>query len=175
MMTIFIPLWLLSFVSVYIYFQTTEIVNRILNVAGLMIAYAAIQPIVRDNIPEATTITLVDILIYSDLIINILFLVESIDLRPYYDSPANATETPTNTDYARWKDGLFLASLAIAILNVVLVLILIVIYLLKKDGYKADPLPRSEFAIIDNPDDPKHQQNWTLTLLMERKFARYRE
>ena len=90
MMTIFIPLWLLTFVSVYIYFQTTEIVNRILNVAGLMIAYAAIQPIVRDNIPEATTITLVDILIYSDLIINILFLVGSISLRPYYDSPTTA-------------------------------------------------------------------------------------
>lgn len=65
MMTIFIPLWLLSFVSVYIYFQTPEIMNRIVNVAGLMIAYAAIQPIVRENIPEATTITLVDLLIYS--------------------------------------------------------------------------------------------------------------
>lgn len=47
MMTIFIPLWLLSFVSVYIYFQTTEIITRIVNVAALMIAYAAIQPIVR--------------------------------------------------------------------------------------------------------------------------------
>ena len=47
MMTIFIPLWLLSFVSVYIYFQTTEIMNPVVNVAGLMLAYAAIQPIVR--------------------------------------------------------------------------------------------------------------------------------
>lgn len=51
MMTIFIPLWLLSFVSVYIYFQTAEIMNRIVNVAGIMIAYAAIQPIVRENLP----------------------------------------------------------------------------------------------------------------------------
>jgi hypothetical protein len=38
--------------------------NRIINVAGLMIAYAAIQPIVRENIPEATTLTLVDCLFY---------------------------------------------------------------------------------------------------------------
>lgn len=51
MMTIFIPLYLLSFVSVYIYFQTAEILNRIVNVAGIMIAYAAIQPIVRENLP----------------------------------------------------------------------------------------------------------------------------
>ena len=46
-MTIFIPLWLLSFISVYVFYQTTEIMNRIVNVAALMIAYAAIQPIVR--------------------------------------------------------------------------------------------------------------------------------
>ena len=51
MITIFVPLWLLSFTSVYIYFQTTEILGRVVNVAALMIAYAAIQPIVRENLP----------------------------------------------------------------------------------------------------------------------------
>jgi len=64
-MTIFIPLWLLSFISIYIFYQTTEIMNRIVNVAALMIAYATIQPIVRENMPDATSLTLVDILIYS--------------------------------------------------------------------------------------------------------------
>lgn len=47
MMTIFIPIWLLGFISVYVFYQTTEIMNRIINVAALMIAYAAVQPIVR--------------------------------------------------------------------------------------------------------------------------------
>lgn len=47
MMTIFIPLWLLAFISIYVFYQTAEILNRIINVAALMIAYAAIQPIVR--------------------------------------------------------------------------------------------------------------------------------
>ena len=65
MMTIFIPLWLLSFISLYVYFQPAEIMGRILNVAALMIAYAAITPIVRDNLPEASSITLVDLLLYS--------------------------------------------------------------------------------------------------------------
>jgi hypothetical protein len=46
-----VPLWLLAFISIYIFYQTTEIMNRIINVAALMIAYAAIQPIVRENIP----------------------------------------------------------------------------------------------------------------------------
>ena len=39
--------------------------NRLVNIAGLMIAYAAIQPIVRENLPEAITITMVDLLIYA--------------------------------------------------------------------------------------------------------------
>lgn len=64
MMTIFVPLWLLAFISIYVFYQTTEIMNRIVNVAALMIAYAAIQPIVRENLPDATSLTLVDLLIY---------------------------------------------------------------------------------------------------------------
>lgn len=63
-MTIFIPIWLLGFISVYVFYQTTEIMNRIINVAALMIAYAAVQPIVRENLPDAISITLVDLLIY---------------------------------------------------------------------------------------------------------------
>jgi hypothetical protein len=169
MMTIFVPLWLLSFLSIYIYFQSTEIMNRIVNVAGLMIAYAAIQPIVRDNLPEATTITLVDILIYTELLINILFLIRSVDVRDYYDSPP-ATTYPflLNTDYDRWNDGLYIASLIIAIANVIIVVVLIIIYLVKKSGYKAAPLPRSVFSI-------SNRENWSLTLIQERAFARYKE
>jgi len=109
--------------------------NRIVNVAGLMIAYAAIQPIVRDNLPEAITITLVDLLIYSELLINILFLVKSIDLRGYFDDPTAGS--PTNLDYNRWADGLFIASLVISIGNVLIVAILIINYLCKKSSYKA--------------------------------------
>lgn len=144
-MTIFIPLWLLSFVSVYIYFENTEIVNRIVNVAGLMVAYAAIQPIVRENLPEAISITLVDLLIYSELLINILFLWRSIDLRAFFDDPTAGS--PTNLDYDRWADGLFIASLVIAIANVIIVVVLILYYMVKKSGYKAKSLPRISFSI----------------------------
>lgn len=170
MMTIFIPLWLLSFVSVYIYFQSTEIMNRIVNVAALMIAYAAIQPIVRENLPQATTITLVDILIYAELLINILFLCKSITLRGLYDdTPSSSLPIQeTNFGYNRWQDGLFLASFAISLANVLIVAILIIIYLINRRGYKAKPLPRSVFSISDT-------ENWTLSLLMSRRFARYKQ
>ena len=171
MMTIFIPLWLLSFVSVYIYFQTTEIMNRLVNIAGLMIAYAAIQPIVRENLPEAITITLVDLLIYLELLINILFLARTIDVRVLDDGSPNPPTLPlsqTNEGYNRWNDGLFIASLVISIVNIAIVMILIFKYMIQSRNYKADPLPRGVFGIND-------RQNWTLTLLMERGFARYRE
>lgn len=49
-----------------------------MNVAGLMIAYATVQPIVRLNLPDATGLTLIDTLIYGELLINILFLARSI-------------------------------------------------------------------------------------------------
>lgn len=107
-----------------------------------------------------------DLLIYSELLINILFLVKSIDLRRYFDDPTAGS--PTNLDYNRWTDGLFLASLVIALANVLIVAILIINYLCKKSTYKAEPLPRNVFSI-------SNEENWTLTLLMERAFARYKE
>ena len=85
MLSIFIPIWLLSFMSVYIFYETTEIMNRIMNVSALMIAYAAIMPIVRENLPDVTGVTLVDILIYLELLVNVFFLVRSIELTGYDD------------------------------------------------------------------------------------------
>jgi hypothetical protein len=70
--------------------------------------------------------------------------------------------------YNRWNDPLFLISFAIALLNVLIVGVLIVIYLCKKGSYKAKPLPKCAFSLSDH-------QNWTLSLLMERTFARYKQ
>ena len=64
--------------------------NRIINVAALMIAYAAIQPIVRENLPDATTLTFVDLLIYMELLVNILFLARSISIRNLFDDQNQA-------------------------------------------------------------------------------------
>lgn len=93
-----------------------------------------------------------DVLIYSELLINILFIVSSINTRNLQDSPSDPT-TPaseTNAGYSRWDDSYFIASLIISIVNVIAVLILIVIYLCKKGGYKAKPLPKTSFSISDH-------------------------
>jgi hypothetical protein len=168
MMTIFIPIWLLGFISVYVFYQTTEIMNRIINVAALMIAYAAVQPIVRENLPDATSLTLVDLLIYMEIITNILFLARSISIRDYFDDATVASDPSlTNANYDRWSDSLFIISFALTIANVVIVAILIFIYMYNKQSYKAEPIKRKPFSI-------SAQENWTLNLLMERAFARYK-
>lgn len=86
------------------------------------------------------------------------------------DSPSdpNTPVDQTNFGYDRWADGYFLTSLALAFANVAVVAVLIVIYFSRKGGFKAEPLPKSSFSI-------SKRENWTLTLLMERTFARYRE
>lgn len=169
MMTIFIPLWLLGFISVYVFYQTTEIMNRIINVAALMIAYAAVQPIVRENLPDATSLTLVDLLIYMEILTNILFLARSISIRGYFDDDASAPDPSlTNSNYDRWNDGLFIASVALTIANVVIVAVLIFVYLFRKRSFKGPPIKRRPFSI-------SREENWTLKLLMERAYARYKE
>lgn len=168
MMTIFIPLWLLGFISIYVFYQTTEIMNRIINVAGLMIAYAAVQPIVRENLPDATSLTLVDLLIYMELLTNILFLVRSINIRHYFDEDTAPNPSLTNKNYDRWGDGLFIASVVLTLANVIIVVILILIYLYKKRSYKVPSFKRRPFSI-------GKEENWTLNLLMDRAYARYKE
>lgn len=97
-----------------------------------MIAYAAIQPIVRENIPEATTLTLVDCLFYLELLINILFLAKTIDLRSFSDDdptdPDITPREPSTYTYSRWEDPLFIISFVFTLVNLVIVIILIIRY-----------------------------------------------
>ena len=128
---IFVPVWLLSIMSVYIFFETVEIGNRIMNVSAIIFTFAAIQPVVRQNLPHATSITLVDILIYSQFLVNALFLINTIGVRGY-DDTIKAPAYPSNNGYNRWNDGLFIASLCIAILNVIVVAVLVIYYYTQK-------------------------------------------
>ena len=133
LMTIYIPVLLLSIMSVYIFFETAEIGNRIMNVSAITFTFAAIQPVIRKNLPNATSITLVDFVIYLQLIANVLFLINSIRVRGYYDTKENApADADFNNDYNRWGDGLFIANLCIASINLLAIVILVIYYYCKK-------------------------------------------
>ena len=46
--TIFLPLWLLGIINLGIFFQETGLADRIGSIAGLMIAFVALIPVIRD-------------------------------------------------------------------------------------------------------------------------------
>ena len=49
--TIFVPLWLLSIISIGIFYQSTLLAGRIENLTGLMFAFVAIITVIRQQIP----------------------------------------------------------------------------------------------------------------------------
>lgn len=100
-----------------------------------------------------------------------MFLARSIDIRGY-DDEADATGPNTNNDYDRWEDPLFIISIAITAINFLIIMILLIVYFIKKSNYKTDFIPKRIFAISDKPEK---LQNWTLKLLMDRAFARYKQ
>lgn len=59
LLTIFLPLWLLGFINLLIFFQDNNFGDRLANITGVMIAFSALIPTIRSQIPPAPQITLV--------------------------------------------------------------------------------------------------------------------
>lgn len=51
--TIFFPLWMLGIINIGIFFQDEVLGKRFLNIAALMIAYVALIPTIRDEVPPS--------------------------------------------------------------------------------------------------------------------------
>jgi hypothetical protein len=49
--TIFLPLWLLAIINLGIFYQNTSMGDRVGSIAGIAIAFVALIPTIRDNIP----------------------------------------------------------------------------------------------------------------------------
>ena len=58
-MTIFLPLWLLGIMNLGIFFQDNGLADRIGSLAGLMIAFVALIPVIRSELPPNPNITFV--------------------------------------------------------------------------------------------------------------------
>lgn len=63
---IFVPLWILSFTNIVIFWASpADVSGRLQTISGLMIAYAALLPTIRDKIPPSPNITLLEYMVYS--------------------------------------------------------------------------------------------------------------
>ena len=78
LLTISLPIWILGWVSLAIFFQDFGLGDRIASIATVMIAYTQFFVIIRQQLPKTHKITFMETLINTSIIINIFCLIESV-------------------------------------------------------------------------------------------------
>lgn len=107
---IFIPLWLLGIINLGIFFENEDLGNRIQGISGLMIAFAALIPTIRNQIPPHPGWIFIEILVYLEAGTCLLALFHSIQIREEVGFSLN------------WRESAyFLVSLGITIFTFVYV------------------------------------------------------
>jgi hypothetical protein len=137
MIRIFVPIIILSVISLLIFVQEnakdvngfTTLARRIASGCSLMIAYVALVPMIRSNLPPTPSVTLIEILIYSSTIPNFFAIISNVftnftDFQDFFDH------------YKAFTDGLFIASFIISILSFILLLLLVIVFANK--NYQSD-------------------------------------
>lgn len=149
MIRIFVPITILSAISMTIFAQEnavdgggfTELAKRIASGCSLMIAYVALIPMIRGNLPPTPSVTLVEILIYVSTVPNFLaiisvFTTSFTDYQDFFDN------------YKPFLDPLFEVSFAICLLSLLTLAAVMIVYA-RKDYkseftiYKFTPAPMS--------------------------------
>ena len=57
--TIFFPLWLMGIINLGIFFQSPDLADRIASIATMMIAFVALIPIIREQVPPNPKLTII--------------------------------------------------------------------------------------------------------------------
>ena len=154
MIRIFVPIIILSIISLIIFVQEnakdgngfTTLAKRIASGCSLMIAYVALVPMIRSNLPPTPSITLVEILIYISTIPNFLAIVSNIlinyiDYQDFFDH------------YKIFSDRLFIASFVISVLSLILLIIMVFIYAQK--DYQSNFFIKNKYpASVDEMRSP---------------------
>jgi len=115
--TIFLPLWLLGIINLGIFFQDENLADRIASIAALMIAFVALIPTIREQIPPNPKIVFIEILVYMETLTSLFALIHSLDVRK--------TE---GFDLIWYENGLFMVSFVITIVTVILVVALMILH-----------------------------------------------
>ena len=82
-LTIFIPLVLITILTLFTFVQGPNFNDKIANIATLMIVYVGLMPVIRDSLPPTTKITLIDIVLYFQLAISVLCLIRGKQIKDF--------------------------------------------------------------------------------------------
>lgn len=121
--TIFIPLFVLSFITHGIFSTTPELDGRIAVIATILIAFIAMVPSIRDSIPPNPYITAAELLIYFQTLIQVLCLAQSINISKKYQGVEDKTHF--TREYIPSADPLYITSYFIFWIGTSLELLLI--------------------------------------------------
>jgi hypothetical protein len=119
-LTIFIPLILITVLTLFTFVQGPDFNDKIGNLATLMIVYVGLMPAINDALPSSTGIVLIDIVVYCQLTVNILCLIRGQYIMDY--------NTIDFQNYSVWSDVLFIISFFIAILTFIALLFLLIYF-----------------------------------------------
>lgn len=154
MIRIFVPILILSTISLLIFVQEnatdgngfTTLAKRIASGCSLMIAYVALVPMIRSNLPPTPSVTLVEILIYASTIPNFLAIISNlfthfIDYNDFF------------SNYTPFSDGLFISSFVISVVSFIILTIVMAAF--SRKTYQADyTIPKLPSATVENVLSP---------------------
>ena len=82
-LTIFLPILLLTILTLFTFVQAPDYNDKIANIATLMIVYASLMPVIDQSLPPTTSLTLIDLVVYLQLLINLISLFRGYIIKDY--------------------------------------------------------------------------------------------
>lgn len=107
--------------------------DRVGSISGIMIAFVALIPTIRENIPPSPRIVFIEILVYLNTLTSVFVLVDSLIVRDLGDYQF------------QWREsGLFLVSAIITVLSFLIIIVMMFLhYFVWKKSYKTNKTENS--------------------------------
>lgn len=129
---IFIPIWILGFINVLVFFQANDLAGKLAIIATIALAFIAFFPTINASVPNTPGIKMIDILIYLEVLTTFLSMIDS--LITWNTLPGTYVfEYATNAWF-----------IATVIINILCVIVVVVIYFIHKVSWE-------RAYIADNP------------------------
>ena len=81
--TIFIPLWVMGFITICIYTMSPDIDARLTFAATIYVSFAAYFQVIRSALPKSPHISMMEIIVYAIIAICVLGVSRTLTLKLY--------------------------------------------------------------------------------------------